>query len=187
MLRYVCSVFGITEKEFMSDWRMGVRELWAQSTIKRSYHDSCYVMVENTNPRSMKRFPMVKRWECSICKGLFTKAETELDHVLGENKCTSFEDAAEFLQSIAIPREKESLQILCKSCHEIKTYAERYKYTFEEAKVRKNYIKIRNSEKDLIGKLKAFGIKEIPKTKIAKQKLVLSLMLKEIGVIYEEN
>lgn len=181
LVRSICHHMGVTEKEFMDSWRVGVRELWSASEIKRHVHDSRFVLVENTNPRSKTRFPKVKRWECAICKGLFAKAQTELDHVYGENKCTNFSHAEEFLHSIALPRSPEYLQILCKDCHGIKTYSERYKVSFEEAKVRKELVQLRKSDTAMIQRLKGLGVTEIPKTKIAKERLLTELLLAQIG------
>lgn len=181
LLRSICHSFGVSEKDFMSDWRLGVRELWSISEIKRKAHESRFVLVENTNPRSMKRFPKVKRWECALCHDLFEKKDTELDHVLGENPCTQFEHAADFLHSIALPRSPSDLQILCKECHGVKTYAERYKVSIKEARVRKELATLRKSEVAQEKRLKGLGVKDIPKTKAAKERLLLEILMAQIG------
>lgn len=180
LLRHICKEFGITEKEFMSDWRLGVRSLWDKSPIKRGLHNKTFVLVDNTNPRSSKRFPKVKRWECEICHGIFEKGQTEIDHKLGENPCTKFEHAADFINSIALPRSRDDLQVLCKECHAVKTYAERYKVSLEEARVKKQFITLKKSEKDVLNKLKQFGVAEAPKTKAARERLLLELLMKDL-------
>lgn len=181
LLRAICFEFGVSEKDFMSDWRLGVRELWSVSTLKRTAHSERYILVENKNPKSMKRFPMVKRWKCEICLGLFSKDETELDHVLGENPCRTFSDAADFLHSIALPRNKADLQVLCKECHGIKTYAERYKVTLEEARIKKLIASLRKSKTAQENKLKELGIQEIPKSAAARERLLTELLMAQIG------
>lgn len=181
LIRGICHRFGVSEKDFMADWRMGVRALWDSSTVKRTFHDSRFVLVENTNPKSLKRFPKVKRWECAICKGLFEKSQTEIDHMLGENSCKTFKDAAEFLHSIALPRSPEDLQIVCKDCHSIKTYAERYKCSMDEARVRKLHIQIKKTDAGVIKALKGYGVDPLPKAKTKRVALLLELMLKEIS------
>lgn len=183
LIRGICHRFGVSEKDFMADWRMGVRAMWDKSPIKRDFHNARFILVENTNPRSMKRYPQVKRWECSICKGHFEKSQTEIDHVLGENPCTEFKHAAEFLHSIALPRSPTDLQIVCKECHGAKTYAERYKVSIEEARVRKLVASLRSSEAKQIKKLKELGVKEadIPKSKAAKERLIVEILMAQIG------
>ena len=185
LIRGICYRFGVSEKDFMADWRMGVRALWDNSSVKRTFHDTRFTLVENTNPKSLKRFPQIKRWECSMCKGLFEKSQTEIDHVLGENSCKTFKDAAEFLHSIALPRSPEDLQILCKDCHSVKTYAERYKYSIDEARVRKEHIQIKKSAIKVEKALKSLGVIELPKSNAKRVALLLELMLKDIGVSSE--
>lgn len=181
LIRSICKAFEISEKDFMSDWRLGVRELWSVSELKKKAHGSRYVLVKNDNPRSMKRFPMVKRWECNMCKGLFAQAQTELDHVLGENPCTRFEHAEDFLHSIALPRTPDDLQVLCKECHGVKTYSERYKVSIEEARVRKEIATLRKSEVAQEKRLKGLGVTDIPKSKAAKERLLLEILMAQIG------
>ena len=188
--------FGLTEKEVATNWRNAVRSAWGDSIFKRDFYTQRAVKIKNTNTRSMKRFPTVTKYECAICKGMFSVRETELDHLVDENKMTDLSHANDFMKAIFFTS-PDKLQILCKDkkkkvkgkneivrfgCHSVKTYSQRYGVTFEEALLSKQIIDICKDDNKLVDKLKEFGYNgkskdlEIPKTKKARKELIDKLM-----------
>ena len=188
--------FGLTEKEVATNWRNAVRSAWGDSIFKRDFYTKRAVKIKNTNTRSMKRFPTVTKYECAICKGMFSVRETELDHLVDENKMTDLSHANDFMKAIFFTS-PDKLQILCKDkkkkvkgkneivrfgCHSVKTYSQRYGVTFEEALLSKQIIDICKDDNKLVDKLKEFGYNgkskdlEIPKTKKARKELIDKLM-----------
>lgn len=195
-LKRMAKEFGLTEKEVATNWRNAVRSAWGNSVFKRDFYTKRAVKIKNTNPRSVKRFPTVTKYECAICKEMFSVRETELDHLLDENKMTDLSHANDFMKAIFFTS-PDKLQILCKDkkkkvkgkneivrfgCHSVRTYQSRYNVTFEEALLSKQIIDICKDDNKVIDKLKEFGYNsstkdlEIPKTKKARKELIDKLM-----------
>lgn len=183
--------FEIEDKDVLLSVRTMIRSMWGDSVFKQEFLNRASVMVKNTNTRSMKRFPLVRRYECAICGELFGATSIELDHIKDENTLTSYDHINDFIKSIVLTS-PDNLQILCKDkktkkdgvthfgCHGIKTYASRYGLTFEQARIKKEFINICKKNDKVLDKLKEFGVTLIPKTKKAQKELLEKLMLGEI-------
>lgn len=154
--------YDISEREFLTWVRSSTRQAWANSPMKRYMEDNSKYQVENTNPKSMKRFPKVWKRRCSICKEENSPANMELDHIVGENSLRKPAEISDFIFSTlcVLPNQ---LQWLCTDkfrienkkkvlirhgCHELKTYSERYKISFEEAVIHKQAIDVIKNKQD---------------------------------------
>ena len=193
-LKRMSSEFGIPEKEVATNFRQAVRSMWSDGIFKKDFYAKNAVEIINTNPKSMKRFPKVKKYQCAICKDYFSAIDTELDHIVSENTMTSLEHAEDFIKNIFFTTPK-NLQILCKDkkskakdskgfvthfgCHNIKTYFERYNVSFEKAKTEKQIINICKFPVKTIDFLHENGVELIPKTKKAQHELVREILEKE--------
>jgi hypothetical protein len=62
-----------------------------------------------------------------------------VNHRKGENQLLSFEDVLPFTKSI-LGVGYDDIEVLCKECHSIYTYSDRYGMTFEDAKKEKAII-----------------------------------------------
>lgn len=189
-LKKMCKLFGLTEKELLSDFRTLTRQMWGNSEFRKRYLASKAIKVENTNPRSMKRFPTVVKYKCEMCGELFSAQGVEVDHIESENSLRSFSDIEHFFKTIVLSPPGK-LQILCKpktktvkgkkvktsfGCHEIKTFSERYGVSIEQAKVEKEFILIKK-EKRVIDKLIDLGVKDIPKLKKDQKEMLYKLLI----------
>ena len=185
--------YGIPEKEVVSWWRTAVRQMFSNSIFYRKYIEDQSTLVKNENTRSMKRYPMVKRFTCVICGEQFGSGGIELDHVEGGNTNKSLSDAESFLKAIMFVT-SDDVQILCKDrhkivnkkktlvsfgCHSIKSLQEKGECSFEEARVRKQHILI-GKDKRFKSELEARGI-VAPKTIKEQSTVLLEAMLKEIN------
>ena len=174
----MCKLFGLTEKELLSDFRTLTRQMWGNSEFKKKYLASKAIKVENTNTRSMKRFPTVVKYKCEMCGELFSAQGIEVDHLESENSLKSLSDIEPFFKTIVLSPPSK-LQILCKpktktvkgkkvktsfGCHEIKTFSERYGVSIEQARIEKEFILIKK-EKRTVQALKEMGVLDIPKLK----------------------
>ena len=140
--------FEISDKEVLSSVRTMIRSMWSDGVFKLEFLKRNSVLIPNTNTRSMKRFPMVRKYQCAICGEMFGSTEVELDHIESENTLTSYEHINDFMTNIVLTS-PDKLQVLCKDkktkklgvtrfgCHSTKTYSERYNVTFEEARAEK--------------------------------------------------
>lgn len=185
--------YNIPEKEVVSWWRTAVRQMFSNSIFYRKYIEDQSTLVKNENTRSMKRYPMVKRFTCAICGEQFGSGGIELDHKDGGNTNKSFSDAESFLKAIMFVT-PEDVQILCKDkkkvvnkkkvttkfgCHNLKTYVDLHGGTLEEARVKKEH-KLHVSQKRVEEELRRRCVVEVPRTKTAQNELLLTMMLNEI-------
>ena len=140
--------FDIPDKEVLSSVRTMIRSAWGDSVFKQEFLKRNSVLIENTNNRSKKRFPMVRKYKCAICGEYFGGTEIELDHVESENALTSYEHINDFMRNIVLTS-PDKLQVLCKDkkskkfgvtrfgCHSIKTFSERYGVDLDTARAEK--------------------------------------------------
>ena len=191
-LKRMSEAYNIPEKEVVSWWRSAVRQMFSNSVFYRKYVGDVSTLVKNENTRSMKRYPMVKRFTCAICGEQFGSGGVELDHRLGGNTNKSFADAESFIKAIMFAT-PDDVQILCKDkhkvvnkkktltsfgCHSLKTYVDMYGGTLEQARVVKEH-KIVGKEKRFKDELEARGM-VVPKTIKEQSATLLEAMLSEI-------
>lgn len=123
-----------TESAYLSFIRGGIRRyLWSKNPVKLEFEKEAQVKIKNTNPRSMKAYPLVLGYVCAMCGGSFKSNEVQCDHKTGEHALRTVNDVQSFVEGIVMVR-KEDLQMLCKPCHEVKTYSDREGITIEEAR-----------------------------------------------------
>ena len=140
--------FEISDKEVLSSVRTMIRSMWSDGVFKLEFLKRNSVLIPNTNTRSMKRFPMVRRYQCAICGEYFGGTEIELDHLVDENSLTSYDHINDFMKNIVLTS-PDKLQVLCKDkktkkdgvvrfgCHSLKTYSSRYGVDFDTARAEK--------------------------------------------------
>lgn len=151
--------FEISDKEVLSSVRTMIRSCWGDSIFKTEFLKRNSELVVNENPRSKKRYPMVRKYRCAICGELFGSTEVELDHLESENTLTSYEHINDFMTNIVLTS-PDKLQVLCKDkkskklgvtrfgCHSTKTYSERYGVSFEEARAEKETLQLIKQKKE---------------------------------------
>lgn len=133
----------------MSWVRGGIRAgLWKKHPVKLEFLKKHTIMMENTNPRSMKRFPMVKGARCALCGELHGIKDIEVDHLSGNNALRSMDDLRAFIEAMIMVT-YDSLQLVCKPCHKVKSYAEKQGITFEAARAEKLAISLIKEKKEV--------------------------------------
>ena len=173
-LKRMSEAYNIPEKEVVSWWRSAVRQMFSNSIFYRKYIEDSSTLVVNENPRSKKRYPMVKRFTCAICGEQIGSGDLEVDHLEGGNSNKSLSDADSFIKAIMFVT-PDDIQVLCKDkhkvvnkkktlvkfgCHSYKTLQQKVGCSFEEAKVRKQYL-LFVKENSVEDELKLRGI-EVP-------------------------
>lgn len=135
------SRFFPTESKFFAWVRGGLRQgIWNKHPIKLDMLKTQRRKIKNPRPNPRKGSELVWGYDCAICEGQFTAMQVEVDHMVGENKLTSIDDLVTFFKRLVLVTPQD-LQIVCKECHGIKTYAERYGVSETEAKAVKMAIK----------------------------------------------
>jgi hypothetical protein len=181
--RRMAEEFEISDKEVLSSVRTMIRSCWGDSIFKTEFLKRNSVLIPNTNTRSMKRFPMVRKYRCAICGEMFGSTEVELDHIESENTLTSYEHINDFMTNIVLTS-PDKLQVLCKDkktkkggivrfgCHNLKSYSERYNVSLEQAKAEKQAIELIKQKKDKLY-LQQCGI-SVPSNAAARRKAIVA-------------
>lgn len=97
--------------------RSGLRRLWSKYPIKFEVKKK----VRRKSQSSNKRL----KWEfsCAICKGWFPDKFTTVDHLEPCGSLSSYDDLPRFVEKLLCG--EDNLQVLCDSCHQLKTNKER--------------------------------------------------------------
>ena len=119
---------GINEKEACNIVRSAIRKSWMRHPIKLLAVD--LVTEPDLDPTTRT----IWKVKCARCGLYHRKDQVEVDHLKGENQLKTLSDLPNFVLSILDVTTKD-LQVLCKGCHRIKTYAERYGFSEEGAEV----------------------------------------------------
>lgn len=125
-----------TEAQFLAWIRGGLRRLWARHPVKNELKRRNRVRLPNEKGRE------VWQLKCDKCKTYHVQAQVQVDHKKPNHTFTDMAHLGAFARSL-LDVDIKDLQLLCKECHGIKTYAERYGVTLTEAKKRKQEIKRR--------------------------------------------
>lgn len=166
-----------TKSAYWSFIRGGLRRgLWMRNPVKVEFKTKNRVRMINPNEKTATRFPEIWACPCHLCGGVFPQNEVEVDHKVGHHSLTCEEDLINFFESIAFVTESE-LQLVCKPCHKIKSYAERMNISFNESRIIKEVIELQSNGKD-VDKLLQLGITNdnIPSTKDKRRKLLIDML-----------
>lgn len=165
-----------TEAMWMAWVRGGIRRgLWEKHPVKLEFMKSQTFPMVNTNPRSMKRFPTVAGVHCAICRGEFRASDCQVDHIHGNHPLRNMDDLRQFVEAMIMVKASD-LQMVCKPCHEVKSYSERKGISFEHAKAIKEAILICSKKQDKVF-LTERGI--TPASSAPKRRLQVEQVLKE--------
>lgn len=106
-----------SEARYFGFIRSGLRRMSARWPVK-------YQVMEESR-RKYTGGDKRTKWEyqCAHCKGWFKGKDIQVDHIVPAGSLKTFEDLPKFVSTLFC--EKENLQTLCTSCHNIKTQEER--------------------------------------------------------------
>ena len=188
--------FQLEDKDVLNSVRTGIRSMWSNLIFKIDFLNKQSILIDNTNPRSKKRFPKVRKYKCAMCGEYFGSTEIELDHVVSENTLTDYEHINDFFTNIILTS-PDKLQVLCKDkktkkdgvvrfgCHSIKTFSERYGVSLEEARADKTAKQIVDKKLDKQW-LKDNNV-EAATTQVARRKQIKELLLNQLSKEKETN
>lgn len=158
-----------SESKFLAFIRGGIRKsIWNRYPIKLEYMKNNRKKIKNPNPKG--RVKEVWGGTCYLCRQDFVSNNLQVDHVKGNHRFTSMGDLQTYTEALLFITE-DDLEFVCKNCHSIKSHAERYNMTFDEAKVAKNVIAFgKKPLTEQLKVLKSVGVIPEKETKIACKK-----------------
>lgn len=156
-----------TEAKFVAWLQSAMRSVWAKHPSKLTLiQNKRFALKVGTSPRPIFHI------HCYHCKGLFKLKDVEVNHKLQVGGLLKLEDLPRFVNNLMLVQ-PEDLEILCKDCHGIITYMERYGVSRRDAIIEKKCIAFyKLSEEEQIAKCKLAKISPIPKTKIGRKNSV---------------
>jgi len=135
-----CPNIWSNEKQYFNWIRGAMRKAWCRHPVKISYmhlHRFKAPLGKKTfkNPEGT----MIWATVCETCNKVKKEGETEVDHKVRAGGCKSWDEFNIWIRSL-LHINHNSLAIICKPCHHIKSYAEQHDMTFDEAKLAKKVI-----------------------------------------------
>jgi len=159
-----------TESEALSWLRGQLRRVWANWPLKNDFKKSKLEPVQLHHNITNKRVKSVG--QCQKCLNYFAASNLEIDHITEAGSIGKTPESVG-LWLFDLLCSTDNMQILCKSCHKIKSYADRIGCTFEEAEHKKKIIAFKSlTEREQTDILLSLGLsdKEIAKTKTGRSK-----------------
>ncbi len=122
-----------TRSEFMAMIRSSLKEDTKYWKPKLRYKN------ERCRPYTGTNKTIKEEGQCEHCDKWFAKSALQVDHKDPCGSLNELDDMKDFTLRTFMETQ-DAWQLLCKPCHEIKTYAERYGVTEEQATIRKKEI-----------------------------------------------
>lgn len=133
------SDFWNNESEYLTWLRGQLRQIWSDYPVRVEFKEAQCVKV---TPEMRERYGLhrqtKKAAQCVFCENWFAKSKLEVDHKVGESSLKSVLEVVSYLDHLQCST--DNMQLACKPCHKIKTYAERYSLSFEDARLEKEVI-----------------------------------------------
>lgn len=128
------------QSQYLNWVRGQLRSLWSAYPVRTNWkNDQCRPVTAEDKKR-LGLHPSVKFiGHCTYCKAELPKSKLIVDHIVPSLGSNSLEKVATFAL-YCIAGSPEDWQLVCKPCHDIKTYSERENLSFEEAKLYKRII-----------------------------------------------
>ena len=123
-------------------WLRGqMRKAWSRHPIKNAYTMSrrTRAPVGKKKDKLTGIRQVVWALPCDQCGRTYPQSNVEVDHILRAGSFKDWSDCEQWLMGL-MQINFASLQLLCKPCHRIKSYAETHGLSFDEAEVQKKAI-----------------------------------------------
>ena len=119
-----------TEAEFLSRVRSAIRQISKYWKPKQRYKDERCRLYKGAK-KNIKY-----EGQCEKCDKWYAKSALQVDHITPCGSLKTLNDVKGFIERTCIEGQ-DGWQLLCKTCHGIKTYVERYGVSEEQAIIRK--------------------------------------------------
>lgn len=108
-----------TKARYWTFIRSALRKAWSKYPVKYQ------VLQEARRPSQLDDKRTKWQYQCNNCKGWFKTKEVQVDHIESAGSLKDYDDLPSFVSRLFC--EKDNLQVLCHSCHKVKTQEERSK------------------------------------------------------------
>jgi hypothetical protein len=127
------------ESQFLGWLRGQLRQIWSDYPVRTTFKSGACKPVNDAMRIKYGLHKQTKNaGQCVFCAQWFPMSKLEVDHIIGEGTMTSIDHVDSYLDHLMC--KPDNMQLTCKPCHKIKTYAERYDLDFEDARLEKAVI-----------------------------------------------
>lgn len=130
-----------SQAAFFNYLRGSIRMIWSRYPAKLSWKKTQLV-----DPPPGYSGRAKKLGQCHYCKEMFAASHLEVDHVVAAGSCNSWETVLQFLQRLLDVN--NNWVLACKTCHKVKSYAERMGIAFDSALLEKRVIAFMKKPKE---------------------------------------
>lgn len=164
-----------TEAKFVGWLQSALRSVWSK-------HPSKLALIKSRQFGLSNKVGGRPIWhiQCEHCKVPHKLKEIEVNHKKQVGGLLKLEDLDRFVKNLLLVQ-PEDLELLCKECHGIVTYMERYGVSRREAIIEKKCIKFSKlSDAEQIRKCTLAKIEPVPTTKIGRKNAVREYLRKNL-------
>ena len=137
-----------TKSEYFVWLRGHLRRIWSDFPLRSEWKKTQLRPVTKEERLAKVFHPSTKTvGQCYLCKSWFSASKLECDHIQESEGCYDFETAEKFLWHCAADN-PDNWALACKSCHKIKSHADRKGISFEDSVIEKEVIAIIKAKKD---------------------------------------
>lgn len=160
-----------TKSKFYTWLRGALRNaVWNKSPIKITFkNNACSKPPDDYTGRAKSGA------YCALSGDWDGKSALQVDHIIGNISLNDEDDILDFLKHLIPP--PNTLQLVTKEAHKIKSYAEKQGITFEEAWIQKQAIALISSKQDKAF-IQAKGVTPASNAKARREQLI-QILLKE--------
>lgn len=165
-----------TEARFTAWLQSAMRQIWSKHPVKLSLIEKKRVAMKV----GLSKKP-IYHVQCEHCKKLFKLKEIEVNHKATVGGLSDITKLNEFVHNLLVIKDESELELLCKGCHGIITYMERYNVPRRTAIIEKKVIAFSKlADDEQYKKCNAAGICPVPKTKIGRKNAVREYLKKNM-------
>lgn len=124
--------FWKNESQYLSWLRGQFRKIWMDFIPKNEFlSENCYPVDSEEKALHGLHKRTKTAGKCVFCNQIFGKSKLQIDHIIPAGSMTTYAEAPGYLLRLLCS--KENMQLTCKPCHDIKTYADKHSLSFEDA------------------------------------------------------
>ena len=120
------------ESQYLTWLRGQFRKIWMDYILKNEFlSDSCKPVSAEEKAMHGLHKRTKTAGKCVFCHHMFGKSNLQVDHIIPVGSMKTYAEAPGYLLRLLCS--KENMQLTCKPCHDIKTYADKHDMSFENA------------------------------------------------------
>ena len=124
--------FWKNESQYLTWLRGQFRKIWMDFIPKNEFISENCQPVDDEKRALYGLHPRTKTaGKCVFCQHIFGKSKLQVDHKIPAGSMLTYGEAPAYLLRLLCS--KDNMQLTCKPCHDIKTYADKHSLSFEDA------------------------------------------------------